>query len=501
MLKQQKLRRVVIAGGGTAGWMTAAALSKTFGKSIDITLVESDDIGTIGVGEATIPTMLVFHHLLGIDEQEFMRAANGSIKLGISFENWRERGDKYIHSFGKTGKEYWVADFHHFWLKSRTLGNKVPFGDYCLELEAAKQGRFAISQEPWVNYAYHMDATAYGRFLRGFSEKLGVQRVEGMISKVNLHAETGDIESLLLKSGQVIEGDLFIDCTGFRALLSEQALHTGFEDWGHWLPCDSAMATQETAVAPPIPLTRAIAHDHGWQWKIPLQNRVGTGLVYCSRYQSDEDAKQTLLANLEGEALFEPRPIKFKTGRRLKPWNRNCIAIGLSASFIEPLESTTIFLISSNLLRLARLFPSDGDFEALRKEFNKQAKAEVELVRDFVVLHFHATQRSDTAFWNHCRTMAIPESLSEKINLFRETGSIFIQPGELFRIDSWAQVMMGQGIMPKRYHPIADVSDPQELTTFLVGLRAEVEREARKLPMLGDFLKKYCPTPIKPVPR
>lgn len=372
----------------------------------------------------------------------------------------------------------------------------MPFGDYCLELEAAKQGRFAISQEPWVNYAYHMDATAYGKFLRGFSEKLGVQRVEGLISKVNLQAETGDIESLLLKSGQVIAGDLFIDCTGFRALLSEQALHTGFEDWGHWLPCDSAMATQETAVAPPIPLTRAIAHDHGWQWKIPLQNRVGTGLVYCSRYQSDEDAKQTLLANLEGEALFEPRAIKFKTGRRLKPWHRNCIAIGLSASFIEPLESTTIFLISSNLLRLARLFPSDGHFEELRKEFNSQAKAEVELVRDFVVLHFHATLRTDTAFWNHCRSMTIPESLSNKINLFRETGSIFIQPGELFRIDSWAQVMMGQGIMPKRYHPIADVSDLQELTKFLVGLRAEVEREARKLPMLGDFLKKYCPTKI-----
>ncbi|MES2581743.1 MAG: tryptophan halogenase family protein [Pseudomonadota bacterium] len=495
-MKEKKIRRVVIAGGGTAGWMAAAAISKSLGKGLDITLIESDQIGTIGVGEATIPTMLVFHQLLDIDEQEFMRATNGSIKLGISFENWLERGSKYIHSFGKTGKEYWAADFQHFWLKSKTMGNKVPYGDYCLELEAAKQGRFAISQEPWVNYAYHMDATAYGKFLRGFSEKLGVKRVEGMIEKVNLYPESGDIESLLLKSGQVIKGDLFIDCTGFRALLSEQGLHTGFEDWSHWLPCDSAMATQETSVAPPIPLTRAIAHDSGWQWKIPLQNRVGTGLVYCGRYQSDEDAKKTLLANLEGEPLFDPRPIKFKTGRRLKPWNRNCISIGLSASFIEPLESTTIFLISSNLLRLIRLFPTINQYEELQNEFNRQSKAEIELVRDFVVLHFHATKRTDTPFWRHCHTMAIPDSLSKKIELFRETGSVFIQPGELFRIDSWTQVMMGQGIMPKRYHPIADMGNEQELTRFLAALRAEVERDAKKLPMLGDFLKAYCPTEI-----
>jgi tryptophan halogenase len=491
-----KISRVVIAGGGTAGWMTAATISKTLGTQLDITLIESSEIGTIGVGEATIPTMLSFHTLLQIDEQEFMRAVNGSIKLGISFENWLERGQKYIHSFGKNGKEFWAADFHHFWLKAKEIGINESFGDYCLELQAAKEGKFAISKDPWINYAYHMDATAYGKFLRGFSEKLGVKRIEGIIQKVNLNVDTGFIESLLLKSGQVVEGDLFIDCTGFRSLLSEQALHTGFEDWSNWLPCDSAVATQESAIAPPIPLTRAIAHDHGWQWKIPLQNRVGTGLVYCSRYQSDESAKQTLLDNLEGEAFFDPKLIKFRTGRRRKTWNKNCIAIGLSASFIEPLESTTIFLISSNLLRLVRLFPVNGIDPLLADEFNRQAVEEVEEVRDFVVLHFHATRRTDTEFWRHCRTMPIPESLSRRINLFRETGSIFIEPRELFRVDSWTQVMIGQGIMPKQYNGIVNTMKDDDLHRYLTGHKANVQRELAKLPILGDFLHEYCPTEI-----
>lgn len=491
-----KVNKVVIAGGGTAGWMAAATISKLMGTQVDITLVESEEIGTIGVGEATIPTMLSFHRLLEIDEQEFLRAVNGSIKLGISFENWLERGDKYIHSFGKTGKECWAGEFQHFWLKGLEQGIDAPFGDYCLELQAAKAGKFAISTDPWINYAYHMDATAYGKFLRVFSEKLGVKRVEGMINKVNLHTDTGFIESLQLKSGQVIEGDLFIDCTGFRGILTEQALHTGYEDWSHWLPCDSAVAVQEEAVAAPIPLTRAIAHDYGWQWKIPLQNRVGTGLVYSSRYQSDESAKETLLNNLEGKPLFDPRLIKFRTGRRRKGWNKNCIAIGLSGGFIEPLESTTIFLISSGLIRLMRLFPINGVEQVLVDEFNRQAKEEIELVRDFVVLHFHATQRTDTAFWRHCRTMPIPESLSRRINLFRETGRIFIDADELFRVDSWTQVMIGQGIVPKQYHPIANVMTDEELRRFLNGFRKSVENIVTKLPMHGDFLKKYCPTEI-----
>lgn len=496
MNTNNKVTRVVIAGGGTAGWMAAATVSKLMGTQLDITLVESEEIGTIGVGEATIPTMLTFHRLLGIDEQEFMSAVNGSVKLGISFENWRERGDKYIHSFGRTGKECWAGEFQHFWLKGIEQGITAPFGDYCLELQAAKAGKFAVSKDPWINYAYHMDATAYGKYLRAFSEKFGVKRVEGIIQQVNLNTDNGYIESLQLKSGQIIEGDLFIDCTGFRGLLIEQALHTGYEDWSNWLPCDSAVAVQQEAVEPPIPLTRAIAHEHGWQWKIPLQNRVGTGLVYCSRYQSEESAKQTLLNNLDGKPLFEPRVIKFRTGRRLKSWNKNCIAIGLSASFIEPLESTTIFLISSNLIRLMRLFPINGIEKSSVDEFNRQAKEEIELVRDFVVLHFHATERTDTAFWRHCRTMPIPDSLKHRIELFRETGRIFIGSDELFRVDSWTQVMIGQGIIPKQYHPVVNDLSPEELRRFLDGYRASVEKAVEKLPMHGDFLKSYCPTRI-----
>lgn len=492
-MEKNKISKVVIAGGGTAGWMAAATLSKLMGKQLDVTLIESDDIGTIGVGEATVPGMTTFHRVLHIDEAEFMKAVNGSIKLGISFENWLDRGEKYIHSFGRTGRDMWAADFQHFWLKGKELGIDAPFGDYCLELQAAKAGKFEISKDPVVNYAYHMDATAYGKFLRGMSEKLGVKRVEGIIQKVNLHPDTGFIESLQLKSGQFIEGDLFIDCTGFRSLLSEQALHTGFEDWSHWLPCDSAVATQETAVAPPIPLTRAIAHDYGWQWKIPLQNRVGTGLVYCSRYQSDESAKQTLLNNLEGEAMFEPKVIKFRTGRRRQAWNKNCIAIGLSASFIEPLESTTIYLISSNLLRLVRLFPSYGIDQLTINEFNRQASDDLEVIRDFVVMHFHCTRRTDTEFWRYCGSMTIPESLKHRLDLFRETGRIYIKREELFLVDSWLQVMMGQGVMPKQYHPVINNIDDKDLREFLSGYREAIAKQVKKMPMHGDFLKKYCP--------
>lgn len=495
-MNTNKIKRVVIAGGGTAGWMTAAMVSKLFGTKLDITLIESDDIGTIGVGEATIPTLINFHSLLGIGEQEFMSEANGSIKLGISFENWREKGSKYIHSFGTTGTSYWAGDFYNFWLKGKELGVMAPYGDYCLELQAAREGKFARSDNPFINYAYHMDATAYGKFLRKFSESLGVKRVEGFIQNVNLHVDTGFIESITLKSGQIFEGDLFIDCTGFRGLLIEQAMHTGLEDWSNWLPCDSAIAIQESAVAPPIPLTRAIAHDHGWQWKIPLQNRIGTGLVFSGRYQSDDSAIQTLLDNLEGKPLHDPKVIKFRTGRRLKGWNKNCVAIGLSAGFIEPLESTTIFLISSNLIRLMKLFPMNGIDKFMMDEFNQQSKEEIELVRDFVVLHFHATERTDTAFWRHCRTMPIPETLKRRIDLFREAGRLFVKSGELFPVSSWTQVMIGQGIEPKQYHPMADFMGDDELRQFLRQIVEPITQKVATLPMHGDFLKSYCPVKV-----
>jgi tryptophan halogenase len=492
MLDTKKLNRVVIVGGGTAGWMSAATLSKLLGKQLDVTLIESDEIGTVGVGEATIPTMLSFHALLEINEQEFLRATNGTFKLGISFENWREQGVNYIHSFGKTGKESWAGEFHHYWLKGKELGVDTSFGDYCLELQAAKADKFAISENPWVNYAYHMDATAYAKFLRKFSEDYGVKRIEGMINKVNLHTENGFIKSVELKSGQVIEGDLFIDCSGFRGLLIEQALHTGYEDWSHWLPCDSAIAVQTESVGPPHPYTAAIAHESGWRWRIPLQHRVGNGLVYCSRYLSDEEAKEKLLASVKGKTIVEPRVIKFKTGRRLKGWNKNCVAFGLASGFIEPLESTSIFLVSSGLLRLLKLFPINGIEQIAIDEYNRQASAEIELIRDFIVLHYKATERTDSPFWRQCRTMPIPQSLSRRIDLFRETGRIFIGADELFRVDSWTQVMIGQGIIPKQYHPIVNQTGNEELVNFLQGFKQHIEKNVALMPSHEQFIKRYC---------
>src|SRR6185295_2839527 len=338
------VRRIVIAGGGTAGWMVAAGLSKTLGKVLDIKLVESDEIGTVGVGEATIPTLVTFHRLLEINEQEFMAATQATFKLGIGFENWRAPGENYVHSFGTTGKDYWTAGFQHFWLKGRERKLAGDYGDYCLELKASLESKFAHLPNQAMNYAYHLDAGLYAKFLRKFAEGFGVRRIEGKIVEVPLNPENGYIRSVKLDSGVEIEGDLFLDCTGFRGLLIGNALHVGYEDWSHWLFCDSAVALQTESMGPALPYTRSIAHDSGWQWRIPLQHRVGNGMVYCSRYIKDDAAREALMANIEGKVLTDPRVIKFRPGQRLKTWSKNCIAIGLASGFIEPLESTSIHL-------------------------------------------------------------------------------------------------------------------------------------------------------------
>jgi tryptophan halogenase len=344
-MKNNKIRKVVIAGGGTAGWMAAAAISKLLGKNLDITLVESDEIATVGVGEATIPTLQYFHQLLNINEAEFLKETQGTFKLGINFEGWRDVNQDYLHAFGVTGKDCWAAGFQHFWTKGKQKGIASDFGDYCLEKVTASKEKFAHLPNNGLNYAYHIDATRYGQYLRKISEKHSAKRVEGKIKDVNLDANTGFIQSLTLESGQSIEGDLFLDCTGQRALLIEGALHTGFEDWSHWLPCDSAIAVQTESTGTIKPYTRSIAHDFGWQWRIPLQHRVGNGMVFCSKYVSDEKALAALESKLEGEKITEPRVIKYRTGTRRKHWNKNCIAIGLSSGFLEPLESTSIHLI------------------------------------------------------------------------------------------------------------------------------------------------------------
>lgn len=491
----KKVRRVVIAGGGTAGWMVAAGLSKSLGRLIDIRLVESDEIGTVGVGEATIPTLMNFHHLLDINEQEFMAATQATFKLGISFENWRDVNQDYIHSFGLTGTDHWTAGFQHFWMKGRERGLAGDYGDYCLELKAAQANKFAHLPRNGMNYAYHLDASAYARYLRKFSERFGVQRIEGKIVEVNQHAGTGDIRSIKLDSGAEIEGDLFIDCTGFRGLLIGETMGVEYEDWSRWLYCDSAVAVQTPSTGPAVPLTRSIARESGWQWRIPLQSRVGNGIVFSSRYLDDEQALGTLLANIEGEPLTKPRVIKFKPGQRRKVWNGNCVAIGLASGFLEPIESTSIHLIQRGIIRLMQMFPSNGICQSDIDEYNQQANAEIEHIRDFIILHYHVTNRQDSPFWRDCRAMAIPASLQHRIDLFRETGRVFRIPNELFAENSWIQVMLGQGITPRQHHQTADLMGDEELSHFLNNISSSIDKTVMQLPQHQAYVEKYCRAP------
>ncbi|EWH11494.1 Tryptophan halogenase [Catenovulum agarivorans DS-2] len=489
-----KVTKVVIAGGGTAGWMAAAALTKLI-SNLEVTLIESEEIGTVGVGEATIPTLVFYHRLLKINEAEFMKAVNATFKLGISFENWRDVNEDYIHAFGVTGRDCWAAGFQHFWKKGREKGFASDFGDYCIEQVAAKRNRFAQLPKNGINYAYHMDASLYAKFLRGIAEQHGIKRIEGKIGKVNVCSENGFIQSLEMENGQVIEGDLFLDCTGQRGLLIEQTLHAGFEDWSHWLPCDSAIAIQTTAVEKPRAYTRSIAHPFGWQWRIPLQNRVGNGIVYSSKYVSDEEAKQTLLNNIEGEALTEPRVIKFRTGTRRKHWHKNCVAVGLSSGFLEPLESTSIHLIQQAIVRLLRIFPYDGVKQCDIDEFNQQTKVDVEAIRDFIIMHYKVTNRDDADFWHYCRNMQVPETLAHRLELFEQTGKVFRKNNELFD-DSWQQVMIGQGLIPQHYHPIVDNMPDEELKRFLKSIKDGIDNTVNQLPEHWQFIQQFCPSPL-----
>ncbi len=492
---ERTVRRVVIAGGGTAGWMTAAALSKTLGKVLDIVLVESEEIGTVGVGEATIPTMVTFHRLLEINEQEFMAATQATIKLGIAFENWRDRGEHYIHSFGTTGRDHWTAGFQHFWLEGHKRGLARDYGEYCFELRAAQEERFAHLPNGGINYAYHLDAGRYARYLRGFSEGFGVRRVEGKIARVATRTDDGHIEALEMESGERIEGDLFIDCTGFRGLLIGETLGVGYEDWSHWLFCDSAFAVQTAVSRPPLPYTRSIAGDAGWQWRIPLQQRGGNGIVFSSRFIDNDAARATLLNTIDGEPLFEPRLLRFLPGQRERCWEKNCVAIGLSGGFLEPLESTNIHLIQRSIIRLLQCFPSVISNSDVA-EFNQQSASEIVHIRDFIILHYHVTNRRDTPFWRAAAEMAIPSTLQHRIDLFRETARVFRVPNELFAENSWVQVMLGQGVEPQGWHPVTRLMPDEELNGFLETIRAGVDRQLRQLAPHGSYLETYCPAPV-----
>jgi len=490
--------RIVIVGGGTAGWMTAALFSRFLIPGFDIQLVESDDIGTVGVGEATIPQIQLFNAALGIDEDDFLRATMGTIKLAIEFVDWFEPGSRYMHAFGAVGRDVGLIPFHHYWLRAKALGLAEPLGAYSQNYAMAMAGRMQRGPArtsrtlPEVQRAYHFDASLYAAYLRRYAEPRGVRRIEGRIETVDLHPETGCVEALRLAGDRRVEGDVFIDCSGFRGLLIEGALGAGFEDWSRWLPCDRALAVPCASVSPLTPYTRATARLAGWQWRIPLQHRIGNGHVFCSAFMDEDEAARLLLANLDGEPLADPRPIRFKAGMRKKAWVKNVIAVGLSSGFLEPLESTSIHLIQSALSRLLKFLPRKEMIEADIAEYNRQSAFEYEKIRDFIILHFKATQRNDTPYWDYLREMSVPDYLTDKIAMFESYGRIFRENDELFNDTSWFAVMVGQGMLPKGYDPMVDVMSNEELVRRMADIKSVIAKSAEVMPGHFEFIKANC---------
>ncbi len=485
------VKRVLVVGGGTAGWMTAAALAHKFaGTPIAIDLVESAEIGTVGVGEATVPHIRHYNATLGLDEADFLARTKGTFKLGIEFVDWGRTGDSYIHPFGAFGAEIDGVPFHHQWL--RTDGAAGAFEDYSLPIQAARRGRFQHpSADPAsllgsFNYAYQFDAGLYARYLRDYAEARGVTRREGKVVDVALDGESGRVRSVTLEGGAVLEADLFVDCSGFRGLLIEQALHTGYEEWTHWLPCDRAIAIPCPNVGPIPPLTRSTAQKSGWIWRIPLQHRAGNGHVYASGFVSDDEALETLLGQLAAPPLADPNKLRFVTGKRKRQWVGNVVAIGLSSGFLEPLESTSIHLIQLAIGRLLDLFPTH-DWDPLdAREFNRLMALEYERVRDFLILHYHATERTDSDFWNHCRTMRLPDSLEHKLALFRERGVVVNYRDGMFLEPSWLAVYLGQRVLPARPDPRAEGGEA--VLRRMAAMRERYAQEAEAMPAHEDLL-------------
>ncbi|MDX1499285.1 MAG: tryptophan halogenase family protein [Woeseiaceae bacterium] len=491
-----KIEKLVIVGGGTAGWMAAALLSRLLGTRLDIELVESEAIGIIGVGEATIPPIQTVNAALGLDEAEFLRETKASIKLAIRFENWRVPGEGYFHTFGAPGRSQAFCHFHHFWVRAKQAGDASSIWDYDLNYLCATAGKFAKLQanDPiWeMQYAYHFDASLYGQYLRRYSEARGVRRIEGLVGEVRLDPESGHVAALVLEDGREIAGDFFVDCSGGRGLLIRQALGVEYEDWGRWLPCDRAMAVPSERFEKTLPYTRSIAHSAGWQWRIPLQHRNGNGLVYSSSHYSDDEAADILLNNLDSEALAEPKVIPFRTGRTEKQWHRNVVAVGLSSGFLEPLESTSIHLIQTAITRLITFFPHAGVSQALEDEYNRQSRAEFEYIRDFIIMHYHLNERDDSEFWRDVREMQVPERITEKMALFRESGVVTNDHMDIFLEPSWLQVMLGQGIMPEDYHPLADTLTEEQLADKLEKTRQTKMQPLDRIPAHDDFLEMFC---------
>ena len=498
-MNENGIKNVVIVGGGTAGWMSAAALSELLPLGYNYRLVESDQISTIGVGEATIPSMRNFNMHLGIDENEFIRATQGTFKLGIEFVNWGKQGDHYFHGFGSVGRDQPTANFFHYWLKLNQLGTVGGLDPYSINTVASQLGKFSIGRPDLPNsplsdlsYAYHFDAGLYAKFLRAYSEQRGVKRTEGRIVDTLLRDADGFIDAIVMENGEKIYGDFFIDCSGMVGLLIEKALHTGYEDWSHWLPCDHAIAVPCESSKDMRALTRSTAHAAGWQWRIPLQHRTGNGHVFSSKYMSADEAQNILMNNLDGKPLAEPRQIKFTTGRRKKAWNKNCVAIGLSAGFMEPLESTSIHLVKTGLMRLLSFFPDKGFDQVDVDTYNRLCEKEYAQIRDFLILHYKVNARDDSAFWRYCQQMEVPESLQEKLDLFASHGRILRENEELFPEDSWLQVMHGQGIRPRSYNPVVDQRSKDDIAGFLYNTQMVIRKCVDAMPGHVEYIKANC---------
>jgi tryptophan halogenase len=494
----RNIGRVVIVGGGSAGWMAAAALANALRGGCEIHLVESEEIGIVGVGEATIPPIKLFNQSLGIDENEFVAATQGSFKLGIQFVHWAKRDHVYFHPFGTFGADFDSVPLHQYWLRARANGDDSRLEDHSMAWAAASRARFAppLADRRMIqstyDYAYHFDAGLYGRFLRGYAQQRGVVRHEGRIVDARLRGADGHLENVQLHDGRVVEGDLFVDCSGFRGLLIEGALGSGYDDWTRWLPCDRAVAVPCAHGGEFTPYTRSTAREAGWQWRIPLQHRIGNGYVYSSAFISDDEAAATLLANLDGEPLADPRPLRFTTGRRKLFWNRNVVALGLAAGFMEPLESTSLHLVQSGIARLLALWP-DRDFDPLgAAEYNRLTCEEYERIRDFLILHYHATLRDDSPLWRQCAAMSIPATLQYKIDQFRARGRLVSEGFELFQNPSWLAVHVGQFVTPARYDPIVDERAHVDADRMLAGIRRVAAEAAEAMPGHRAYIERHC---------